>query len=90
MKEPNEAERATRRAAREAAREMADDANAIFQAAAFLFRGLSPRTVKLLRAASVDLPERLLFMTEEQIKAVSGLDKKSRAEIEGYRAKFPR
>jgi DNA-directed RNA polymerase alpha subunit len=62
----------------------------ILSTAPFNGRGLSHRTVKALVDCSIDAPERLLFMTEDQIRAIPGAGKASIAEIRAYRAKFVR
>jgi hypothetical protein len=53
-------------------------------------RGLSHPTIAALVDCSIDAPERLLFMTEEQIEAIPCVDKSSLAEIVSYRGKFIR
>jgi hypothetical protein len=54
----------------------------------FRDRGLTDGTVRTLIDCRIDAPERLLFMTHEQIKAIPGVDKASLAEIAAYRARF--
>lgn len=56
----------------------------------FSGRGLSHRTVEALLAANIDVPERLLFMTIEDIAGFKGIGSKSLAEITNYRARFVR
>ncbi len=51
-------------------------------------RGLSNRTVDTLANFGIDAPERLLFMTEGEIKKIPGVGKASLVEIMGYRARF--
>jgi hypothetical protein len=55
---------------------------------AFSGRGFSKRIIEALVA--IDAPERLLFMTEKQVKSIPGIGKASIAEIMAYRAKFIR
>ena len=52
-------------------------------------RGLSDRTIQALDC-SIDSPERLLFMTEKEIRSIPGIGKVSMAEIIAYRGKFIR
>jgi DNA-directed RNA polymerase alpha subunit len=56
----------------------------------FSDRGLSRRTIDALLDASIDAPERLLFMSEQQIKGIPGIGKASVTEIASYRAKYIR
>jgi len=49
--------------------------------------GFSERTIAALVAASIDVPERLLFATEEEIGKIPGIGKVSRQEIARYRAR---
>lgn len=58
--------------------------------APFKNRGLSDRTVDALVACGLDAPERLLFMTTEQIKAIPGVGPKLTSEIAAYRSRFLR
>ena len=51
----------------------------------FRDRRFSKRTVDALVAHGIDAPERLLFMTEAQLREVPGIDKASMAEINAYR-----
>ena len=53
-------------------------------------RGLNESTVKALLANGVEEPERLLFMSEAQIKVIPGIGKVSMFDIAAYRAKFLR
>jgi hypothetical protein len=39
-------------------------------------------------AAGIDFPERLLFMKDAEIKAISGIGKAALAEIATYRKRF--
>jgi hypothetical protein len=54
----------------------------------FRERGFSRRTIAALTGASIDLPERLLSMTEEELRKLPGLGKASFAEICAYRQRF--
>ena len=56
----------------------------------FRHRGLSDRTIQALVDCSIDSPERLLFMTEKEIRLIPGIGKVSLAEIIAYREKFIR
>jgi len=56
----------------------------------FRHRGLSGRTIQALVDCSIDSPERLLFMTEKEIRSIPGIGKVSLAEIIAYREKFIR
>jgi DNA-directed RNA polymerase alpha subunit len=84
MSEPNELQLGASVKVRNAA------ANLILSTAPFRDRGLSQRTIQALVDCGIDAPERLLFMTEEQIKNVPGAGKTSLAEIRAYRAKYIR
>jgi hypothetical protein len=53
-------------------------------------RGLSDRTVEALLANGIFEPERLLFMTEAQLKVMPGIGKVAMSNIGAYRAKFLR
>jgi len=53
-------------------------------------RGLSDRTVEALVAKGILEPERLLFMTEAQLKVMRGIGKVAMSNIGAYRAKFLR
>jgi hypothetical protein len=54
----------------------------------FRDRGLSARTIKLLIAACIDAPERLLIITDTETKALPGIHPAALGEIVGYRAKY--
>jgi DNA-directed RNA polymerase alpha subunit len=56
----------------------------------FRHRGLSHRTIQALVDCSIDSPERLLFMTEKEIRSIPGIGKVSMAEVIAYRDKFIR
>jgi hypothetical protein len=51
-------------------------------------RKLSARVVDALIKASIDAPERLLFMTTAELRAIPGVGKAGLAEIAKYRSKF--
>jgi hypothetical protein len=53
-------------------------------------RGLADRTVEALVANGILEPERLLFMTEAQLKVMPGIGKVAMSNIGAYRAKFLR
>ena len=65
-------------------------ADLIFRKHHFQGRGLGARTVEALVTCNIDWPERLLFMAEEELKAIPGVGKASMREIETYRARFIR
>jgi hypothetical protein len=73
-------------------RAMAEDYNttaaALLGHAPFRVRKLSDRTIKALLDYGIDAPERLLFMTAEQLKGIPGVGKSSLAEIMKYRSRF--
>ena len=56
----------------------------------FRQRGLSDRTIQALVDCSIDSPERLLFMTEKEIRLIPGIGKISLVEIIAYGEKFIR
>jgi hypothetical protein len=45
-------------------------------------------TIHKLIAAGVDLPERLLFMSAEEIGRLEGIEPAMRREIDAYRSRF--
>ena len=51
-------------------------------------RGFSDRVVQALTDYGIDAPERLLFMTEAQLRKIPGILKASRREILDYRERF--
>ena len=51
-------------------------------------RGFSDRTVRALIDGAIDAPERLLFMTEDQLRSIPGIGNVFLAEILAYRARF--
>ena len=51
-------------------------------------RGFSDRVVQALTDYGIDAPERLLFMTEVQLRKIPGIPKASRREILDYRERF--
>jgi DNA-directed RNA polymerase alpha subunit len=53
-------------------------------------RGFSHQTIQALVDCSIDAPERLLFMTEKQIRKIPGISKTSMTEIKAYRERFIR
>ena len=56
--------------------------------APFAYRGFSERTIRNMVASGIDAPERLLYLTETQLKRIPGTGAKSMAEIKAYRARF--
>lgn len=52
----------------------------------FRDKGLSDRTIKALLDCGIDAPERLLFMTPDQLAVIRGVGKISLGEIMRYRA----
>jgi hypothetical protein len=96
MKKPKEAQREVwkqavqqlaepRKVWKEAARQLAQ---LMLERSAFSGRGFRDRTVEALVAFGIYEPERLLFMSESQIKAIPGVGKASIAEIAAYRKRF--
>jgi hypothetical protein len=63
-------------------------AHAIAERQAFEHRGFSEHTIKVLLDCGMDSPERLLFMTIAQLRAVPGLDRVLLGEIKRYRSQF--
>ena len=55
------------------------------EGAPFANRGFSERTIRTMVTRGIDAPERLLFMTETQLKKIQGV---SIQEIRAYRARF--
>jgi len=55
------------------------------EGAPFANRGFSERTIRNMITRGIDAPERLLFMTETQLKKIQGV---SIQEIRAYRARF--
>jgi hypothetical protein len=51
-------------------------------------RGMSPRTSTALVEQGLDMPERLLFMTEDEVKALPGIGPFSLGDIMRYRAQW--
>jgi len=51
-------------------------------------RGLSLATISALAAHSVQLPEELLLMTEEEIRQIPDLGSTGLDEVQAYRARF--
>jgi DNA-directed RNA polymerase alpha subunit len=54
----------------------------------FRDRCFKERTVEALVQHGIDAPERLLFMSTEQLRTIPGIGKAALAEIAAYRAKF--
>jgi hypothetical protein len=77
--------RAERRAAIKAAVASAND---IIESVAFRDRGLSNPTVRALLDYGIDAPERLLFMTDAQLRKIRAVGVVSMQEILRYRARF--
>jgi DNA-directed RNA polymerase alpha subunit len=65
-------------------------AGELLSVAPFQNRKFSNRTIQALIDCSIDAPERLLFMTEEQIESIPGVGKVSLGEIRAYRQKYIR
>jgi hypothetical protein len=53
--------------------------------ARFRDRGLSKRTIEALISHGIDTPERVLFMTEAELRTIRGA---SMRELRAYRARF--
>ena len=70
---------------KEAAQQLAQ---LMLERSAFSGRGFRDRTVEALVAFGIYEPERLLFMSERQIKAIPGVGKTSMAEISAYRKRL--
>ena len=51
-------------------------------------RGFSDRTIRALIDCALDGPERLLFITEDQLRSIPGIGNVSLAEIVNYRNRF--
>ncbi len=60
----------------------------LHEAAPFANRGFSERTVRAILGCGIDAPERLLFMSEEQLRAIPGIGRLSFKEIVAYRGRF--
>jgi DNA-directed RNA polymerase alpha subunit len=63
-------------------------ARAVLSRSQFTGRGLTDRTVDALIARGIDAPERLLFVTETDLRKIPGIGKVSVDEIMRYRARF--
>jgi hypothetical protein len=61
---------------------------AIMESFLFNGRGLGRTTVDAVVACGIDAPERLLFMTEDQIAQIPGIGEASLREIMQYRERF--
>lgn len=55
---------------------------------AFSGRGFKDRTVEAIVVCGIYEPERLLFMSEAQLKNIPGIGKASMSEIRAYRNRF--
>jgi DNA-directed RNA polymerase alpha subunit len=51
-------------------------------------RGFSKRVIEVLIDRGIDAPERLLFVTEEELRKIPKIGKAGLAEIFQYRARF--
>ncbi len=58
--------------------------------ACFLHRGLSDHTIRVLMDTDIELPEKLLFMSEGEIRRLPGVGNVALADILKYRGRFPR
>ncbi len=65
-----------------------ETARLVLDRAPFRNRKLSDRTIEALVAASIDAPERLLFMKDADLEAIKGIGKAALAEISAYRTRF--
>lgn len=54
----------------------------------FSDRDFSNRTIEALVARGIDAPERLLFATEKELKAIPGIGRVGLGEIMRYRQRF--
>jgi DNA-directed RNA polymerase alpha subunit len=77
-----------RRARRVAAKIEAELPASIMAGYPFRHRGLSERTIEALTERGIDAPERLLFMTADEVRTIPGIGKESMAEIVTYRTRF--
>ena len=68
----------------------ADSTAAFLAYAPFRDRGFSDRTVNALVAGGIDVPERLLFTPEAELRQIPGVGPASLREIVSYRARFLR
>jgi hypothetical protein len=66
-------------------RALEETAGRILPAFPFRSRGLSRRTIDALVACGMDIPERLLFATEIELREIPGIGKASLHEIMSYR-----
>jgi hypothetical protein len=73
---------------RAAAKSRLETAHRMLGSRLFRDRELSDRTIKALVKHGIDAPERLLFMTPEQLRVVPGVGNASFKEIVAYRARF--
>lgn len=54
----------------------------------FDHRGFSDRTVQRIVECGIDAPERLLFMSDQELKKIPGVGVSSMKEIRAYRERF--
>jgi DNA-directed RNA polymerase alpha subunit len=67
---------------------LADLGDSFLRGLLFEGRGLSRRTIRALVDCEIDAPERLLFMSENDLKKIPLIGKASMAEIRTYRDRF--
>ena len=63
-------------------------ASILFEQGPFRHRSLSHRTIGAVLASGIDAPERLLFMTQKQLRSIPRIGKTALREIEAYRERF--
>lgn len=51
-------------------------------------RGFSDRTIQALSDYGIDAPERILFMTESELREIPGVGAASIKELKAYRQRF--
>jgi DNA-directed RNA polymerase alpha subunit len=74
---------------KEIARRVAgESATSLLKRYPFRDRGFSDRTIDALVARGIDAPERLLFVTETELRKIPGIGKASLGEIMRYRARY--
>ncbi len=56
--------------------------------ACFLHRGFSEHTIRVLMGTDIDLPEKLLFMSEGEIRRLPGVGQTALADVFVYRGRF--
>jgi hypothetical protein len=64
------------------------DGEILSKTAPFQNRGLSDRTIQALINYGLDAPERVLFMTEAQLRTIPGVGTASKRELRAYRVRF--